>query len=214
MDEIIGAREIDLAMREVARRRDEALNTAPALSPARRAALTAMVARQFPVEEALYEAAAKRDQALPQIPAKIPAAVESILERHLVAAEATSGGRDAAMWLSQFRLPLATALAACALITAALLALGRWEDSRRDARNRSPMTSVDRISVESAMEPFTRLAAIGPFNLNNPEPASLQVSFLANSRIRFADGNNAPLGLRLDLPVKAALMEDELARTH
>ena len=58
------------------------------------------------------------------------------------------------------------------------------------------------------MEPFTRTVAIGPFNLNTNEPASLQASFLANSRLRFADGSDTPLGLRLDLPVRAALIED------
>jgi hypothetical protein len=60
---------------------------------------------------------------------------------------------------------------------------------------------------------FTRRVSIRPFNLNTDEPASLQASFLANSGVRLADGIEAPLGLRLDLPVRAILMEDGLART-
>jgi hypothetical protein len=60
--------------------------------------------------------------------------------------------------------------------------------------------------------PFTRKLALSSFNLNTNEPASLQLSFLANS-IRFADGNDTPLGLRLDLPVRVALAQDGLART-
>jgi hypothetical protein len=62
-------------------------------------------------------------------------------------------------------------------------------------------------------ELFTRKASIRPFNLNTNEPASLQASFLANSGVHFADGNVASLGLRLDLPVRAILTDDCLART-
>ncbi|HYJ03730.1 MAG TPA: hypothetical protein VEX43_01250 [Chthoniobacterales bacterium] len=65
----------------------------------------------------------------------------------------------------------------------------------------------------SRAELFSRRIAIGPFNLNTSEPASLQASFVAHSRIQFADGIETPLGLRLDLPLRATLMEDGFART-
>jgi hypothetical protein len=213
MDEMKRAHEIDVAMREVAQRRDEALNTTPALSPARRTALTALVARQFPVEAALHEAAAKRDQALHQVPAKIPAAVESMLVRQLATVELKSDFGRTALWLSPLRWPLTAVLTVCCLITIALLGLGRWETSRSNARNvpRGPL--LETIRLEAGMEPFARTIAIGPFNLNTNEPASLQAAFFANRRLRFSDGNDTSLGLRLDLPMTAVLMEDGLART-
>jgi len=213
MDEVKPDQEIDAAMREVARRRAEALNTAPALSRARRAALTALVARQFPVETALHEAAAQRDQALHQIPAKIPAAVESMLIRQLATVELKSDVDRTAFWLSPHRLPLAAALTVCFLITVALFGVGRWETSRSGAQSvpRGPL--LETISLEGGMEPFVRTIAIGPFNLNTNEPASLQATFFASRRLRFADGKDTSLGLRLDLPITAPLMEDGLART-
>jgi hypothetical protein len=67
-------------------------------------------------------------------------------------------------------------------------------------------------SIERA-DLFSRKASIRPFNLRTNEPASLQTSFFANSGISFADGNAAALGLRLDLPVRAFLADDGLART-
>jgi hypothetical protein len=59
---------------------------------------------------------------------------------------------------------------------------------------------------------FSRRITIAPFNLNTSEPASLEASFVSNRRIDFADGFETPLGLRLDLPVRAILMEDGFAR--
>jgi hypothetical protein len=72
--------------------------------------------------------------------------------------------------------------------------------------------ALDRSPTEQA-ELFVRKASIRPFNLNTKEPASLQASFLANSGVHFADGNVAALRLRLDLPLRAILLEDSLART-
>ncbi len=72
--------------------------------------------------------------------------------------------------------------------------------------------TLDRPSIIRA-ELFGRRITIGPFNLNTSEPASLEASFVSNRRIHFADGIETPLGLRLDLPVRATLMEDGLART-
>ena len=214
MDDIRSRHEIDAAMRELAQRRDQALTNVPALSSARRMALTALVARQLPLEATVHEVAVKRDQALHRNAARIPAAVESVLQRQLAAVEAQSSRRHLALGLNRWRSPLAAVLAVCALITAALLGFGKWHAAaRRNAMNVPAAAPADNISVESGLEPFTRMVAIGPFNLNTNEPASLQASFLASRRIRFADGNETPLGLRLDLPVRAALMEDEVART-
>jgi len=71
---------------------------------------------------------------------------------------------------------------------------------------------LDRSLLGQA-ELFTRPASIRAFNLETNEPASLQASFLANSRVHLGDENAAPLGLRLDLPVRAIFLEDSLART-
>jgi hypothetical protein len=207
------AHEIDAALREVAERRDKALSKVMALSSARQRTLTDSLARQFPVETTLREVTGKRDRALHPRPAMIPPVVDSILLRELAAAEPPAPFGRAVNWLGHLRSPLAAVLTAFALVAAALLGLGRWEASRRNVSDLSTVPPRDRISVESGMELFAQTVAIGPFNLNTSEPASLQVSFLANRRIRFLEGNETPLALRLDLPVSAALMEDGFART-
>lgn len=213
MDEMKRAHQIDAAMREVTQRRDEALTNPPALSTARRVFLMDFLTRQFPVETTLREVAAKRDKALHQIPTRIPSAVESILHRELAAGEPAPDISGGPLWLRNLRSPLAAVLTACALMTAALLGLGYWKASRREVMKPPAIPSGDQIRVEAGMEPFTQAVAIAPFHLNTNEPASLQAWFLADRRLRFANGNDPPFGLRLDLPGRAALMEDGLART-
>jgi hypothetical protein len=223
MDEISPSHEIDAAMRDVAALRDKALSKVPALSAARRAALAASLVRQFPVEAALLEVAADRDKAIHPSSAKIPNAVASILNRQLADAEKTSAAGLVTFWLSRLRLPLAAVIILVALLTAALPRFGGWEAaSRRNASNSGPLPPRDQVRSESRialdgfagsrLAPFTRKLVLSSFNLNTNEPASLQLSFLANC-IRFTDGNDTLLGLRLDLPVSVALTEDGLART-
>ena len=223
MDEMKPPHEIDVAMREVAALRDKALGKVPALSSSRRAGLAASLVREFPVETALLEVAATRDKAIHSSSAKMPAVVESILNRQLVDAEKTNVRGAVRLWLNRLRLPLAAAVIIWALFSAVFARFGGWEAvSKRNAGNFAPVSPIDRIGNEAQfafrefaggrMEPFARKLALTSFNLNTNEPASLQLSFLANS-IRFADRNETPVGLRLDLPGRVALTEDGLART-
>jgi hypothetical protein len=231
MDEMKRA-EIDEALRAVAKQRDGLLGMAPALSPARRAVLTGCLVKEFRVEAALREAAKRRDQLLGSCPTEIPSSVESALRRQLLAAEPAGDGTrmrhasdwtiNASIWRKIFRSPLRAVLTACAVIAMAFLCVGRWgsptprvavEDRPAAAReNLQPGAVLDRAWLGRA-ELFSRRLAIGPFNLNTNEPASLQTSFAAHSRIQSADGIETPLGLRLDLPLSASLLEDGLART-
>jgi hypothetical protein len=220
MDEMKQAGEIDEALREVAARRDNLLSKAPALSRARQAVLADFLVRQFPVEAALRETAVKRDALLNLPVPELPAFVESTLHRQLAAAEPA---RDrirkwpvsTPAWLRIFRFPLGGALTVCAMITMAILCVGRWgTPSRHNAEN---LPHAPRADVESGVileaQLFTRKVAVGPFNLNTNEPASLQASFFANSGAYLANASEAPLGLRLDLPVRAILTDDGFART-
>jgi hypothetical protein len=116
-------------------------------------------------------------------------------------------------WLWFFRSPPGIALAACAVIMAGVLSVGTLRTSSRDHSVLPNTAHVAEIKIEWETQLFTRKASIGPFNLNTNEPASLQAWFLANRSVRLADGIEAPLGLRLDLPVRAMLVEDALART-
>lgn len=231
MDEMKQA-EIDHALREVAKQRDKMLGRVPALSSARRAVLIACLVGKFPVDVALREAANRRDQLLGSCPAAIPSSVESALHCQLLAAEPAGRGTrrghaadwtiSASIWRKIFRSPLRAALTACAMIAMAFLCLGRWGSPTRGVaaenmpeaarENLQPGAILDRPWIGRA-ELFSRRIAIRPFNLNTSEPASLQASFVAHSRIQFADGIETPLGLRLDLPVSATLLEDGLART-
>jgi hypothetical protein len=213
MDEMKQAHEIDAAMREVVDRRDKALSEVLRLSSARHSALAACLARHFPVETILREVGVTRDKAFHQSPLRIPAVVESILQGQLAVLELTPEASRAAFWLSRIKSPLAAVLAACVLIVVALLGLGGWENSRSNARSVPPGPLLETMRLESGLEPFVRTIAIGPFNLNTNEPASLQASSFANRKIRFADGKDMPLGLRLDLPMTAESLEDGFART-
>lgn len=230
MDEMKQA-EIDHALREAAKQRDKMLGMAPALSSARRAVLTDCLVGEFPVEAALREGAKRRDQLLSSCPAAIPSSVESALHCQLLAAEPAGGGThrghasdwtvSASIWRKIFRSPLGVVLTACAVIAMAFLCLGRWgsptrplaaENMPEAARENLEQGAIlNRVRIGRA-ELFSSRIAIGPFNLNTNEPASLQTSFVAHSRIQFADGIETPLGLRLDLPVSATLLEDGLAR--
>jgi hypothetical protein len=222
---------MDDALREIVKLRDGLLRTAPALFPERQAVLTRFLASEFPVGAALREAATKRDQLLNPHPPKIPVFVELALSQQLQAAEAArDGGRERRAshwrsgnwaWLRIFRSPLGAGLTAGAVITAAILCFGGWRaQPRRNVTENLPSTAgmsfesaatLDRSSSNRA-ELFGRRITIGPINLNTSEPASLDASFVSNRRIQFADNVETPIGLRLDLPVRATLMEDGLAR--
>ncbi len=218
MDEIKRAGEIDDVLRRVAKQRDKLLSEAPVLSPALRDVLADFLSREFSVERALREEATKRDELL-RHRLEIPAFVEANL-RGLAVTEGMRGGtrgwhHGAATWLRLFRSPLGGLLAACAMITAAILFFGKEGTPSR--RNAQSFPQAPRAHIESKVilegDPFTRTIAIGPFNLNTNEPASLQAAFFANSGVYLANANEARLGLRLDLPVRAILTEDGFART-
>ena len=210
MDEMKQSDGIENALRQVAKHRDKLLRTAPTLSPAREAILTDCLARKFPLETALRGAATKRDQLLHLGRSKIPPSVEANLYRQLDALHKAPSARWA--WLTFFQSPAGISLAACALIIAAILSFGsgRTPSLRQATLPKTPR--LDELSADSGTALFSRRIGIRPFNLNTNEPASLQASLVANSGIDFTDGVEAPLGLRLDLPVRAILMDDSLAR--
>jgi hypothetical protein len=213
MDEMKRAGEIDDALRRLAKQRDKLLSEGPVLSPARGAFLADFLAREFSVERLLREEATKRDELL-RHRLEIPASVESNL-RGLAVTEGIRRPHGAATWLRLLRSPLGGLLAACAMITAAILFFGRaGTPSRRNAQNfpQAPRAHIESEVILEA-DPFTRKTAIGPFNLNTNEPASLQAAFSASSGVYFANASEARLGLRLDLPVRAILTEDGFART-
>jgi hypothetical protein len=232
MDEMKPTGEIDDRLREVAKLRDGLLRTAPTLSPECRAVLTRFLAEELPVETVLREAATKRDHLLNPRPPKIPGLVESALHRQLLAAEATRdegpGWRalDSRVsgwaWLRIFRSQLGAILMASVVITAAILFFGGWgAPPRRPGATNLPQASG--VSFESALtldraptsraELFSRRITIASFSLQTNEPASLEASLASSRRIQFAESIETPLGLRLDLPLRATLMEDGLART-
>jgi hypothetical protein len=218
MDEMKRAGEIDDVLRRVAKQRDKQLSEGLVLSPARRAALADFLIREFSVERALREEATRRDELL-RHRLEIPASVEANL-RGLAVTEKMRGGirewhHGAATWRQLFRSPLGGLLAACAMITAVVLFFGKGgTPSWRNAQSfpQAPGAHIEsKVILEGDL--FTRKIAIGPFNLNTNEPASLQAAFFANSGVYLANASEARLGLRLDLPVRAILTEDGFART-
>jgi len=231
MDEIRQDREFVVALREVVKQRDNRLGKRLTLSPARETVLNDFLAREFPVETALVQAAAKRDGLL-DLRDGIPAPAEKAIYRQFATGRPAShgihGGPAFAVqngwWLRLFRSPRSAAVTTCVLIAVGILCLVTWGNPSRHHPENFPRTpQVNAMNVESGMtfdrftfgrtELFARTASIRPFNLNTNEPASLQASFLTNSTLSLADGNDGPLGLRLDLPIQTSLTDDGLART-
>jgi len=221
MDKTKRDSELDVALLDIAKRRDQRLRKSPALSAARHSILTECLVETFPVEATLHGVATKRDQLLDRHPPQIPLSTESALHRQLAAVRRIRDGAVSPAWLRVFRSPLG--LTVCVMITAAILCLGEWGmQSRRNAETLSPTSRPAGANVESGAvldrlpigraDLFARRVLIRPFNLNAKEPASLQASLLANSSVHFADGIETPFGLRLDLPVRAFLTEDSLSR--
>jgi hypothetical protein len=99
------------------------------------------------------------------------------------------------------------------MIIAAILCFGGWRTSSLRQAELPSTPRLDEVDIDSGTKLFLRKISIRPFNLDTNEPASLQASFVANSAMHLADGIEAPLGLRLDLPVRAILMEPSLAKT-
>ena len=231
MDEIKQDRELAVALREVVEQRDKRLGKRPTLSPAREAVLNDFLAREFPVETALAQAVTKRDGLL-DLHAGISTSAEKAIFRQFATGgpvpHGIHGGPASAeqngWWLRLFRSPRSAAVTTCILSAAVILCFVNWGNpSRHNAENFPRTPQIDAVNIESGMtfdrfsfgrtELFARTASIRPFNLNTNEPASLQTSFLANSTMSLVDGNDGPLGLRLELPIRTSLTEDGLART-
>jgi hypothetical protein len=231
MDEIKQDREFVVALREVVEQRDKRLGKRPTLSPVRTTVLNDLLAREFPVETALVQAVTKRDGLL-DLNGGIPASAENAMSRQFAtggpAPHGIHGGPASAeqngRWLRVFRSPRSAAVTTCILIAIVVLSFVNWGNpSRYNAQNFPRTPQVDAVNVESGMtfdrfsfgrvELFARIASIRPFNLNTNEPASLQALFVANSTMSLVDGNDGPLGLRLDLPIRTSLTEDGLTRT-
>lgn len=233
MDKMTQGSGIDDALRELAKKRDELLRKLPPLPPARQAVLNASLIEEFPVEAVLRDAATKRDQLLDLPPSGIPVSAESALHMELVGAgpvrvapcawRASDSGSSAPLWLRFFRWPTGAVLTACVMTAAAILCFDRRETpSHSNARNLPDVPPGERLNIDARVrlecspigraELFARQAAIAQFNLSTSEPASLQASFLTNRGVYLADGDQAALGIRLDLPAKLTLLEDDLAR--
>jgi hypothetical protein len=231
MDELNQNRQIEILLRDVAMQSDKRLGKQPALSLARETALNDFLAREFPVETALVQAATKRDRLL-DLHAGLPASAEKALSRclaaggpapHRIQEEPVSARAHHGWWLRLFRFSR-SALTTSILIAVAIFCFGMWGNrSGHYPEKFSRTTQVDGTNVESAItldrlsfgraELFTRTASIRPFNLNTNEPASLQASFLPNNPVSLVDGKDGLLGLRLHLPMRTSLTEDNLART-
>ena len=216
MDKPTESSGIDDALRDLAQERDRVLGKAPSLSPAREEVLKAALAGQFPLDTALHEVATERDQLLELNPAALPARAEAALRGQLVAGGPSYGETNTSVWPSFFRWPLRAVLTASALIAVAIICFDGWETpSHRSARNLPDTPPTEPLNMDAPVkldrsplgkaELFARKVAIAQFSLSTTEPASLQASFLA-------DGNQAFPGLRLDLPARLTLMEDDLSR--
>lgn len=221
--------EIDDALRDVARQRDKLLGRMPAISPARRAMLTAFVTREVPLETTFREIAVRRAQLLDPGKLTIPASIERALQWQLAHPGKKSAPRKpsflrwqerTALWLEGLHWPAAAI--ACIMVTAAILCFGRWGTSLGITKNAPRVRQwnpenngieLDRSAIVRE-ELFAHKAGIGQFHLGSAraELPSLQASFLTSSEAYFSDSVAPQVALRLDLPAKALLTEDAISR--
>lgn len=226
MDEVNHTGEVDGVLRELTMERDRMLGDAPALTPARLAILHDLLARQFPIEAALSEAGLRRDELLHQHQLQLSSSVERALQELLVSEPTEVMNRAiwieewrsrASGWLRLFRWPTAAAAAAVFLaIAAGIIHFGNWgflsgngpeERTQASIENR-PKVYSGAIRERSSIEPEGAREEFG-LRISTAELASLQASFLATSRAYRGDGAD----MRLDLPVRAILVEAGIART-
>lgn len=233
MDKVTQGSGIDDALRELAKKRDELLRKVSPLSPARQAILNSLLIEEFPVEAALRDAAVKRDRLLDLPPSGIPVSAESALHTGLADAgpvrvatyawRASDSGSSTPLWLRFFRWPAGAVLTASVMTAAAIVCFDRRETpSPNNARNLPDAPPAERLNIDARVkldrspigraELFARQAAIAQFSLSTSEPASLQIAFLTNRGVYLAEGDQASLGIRLDLPARLTLLEDDLAR--
>ncbi len=211
--------EIENALRDLGQQRDRQLHAAPMLTSAREGLLTEFLREQFPLESAFGEAALQKDRLL-NLSSVLPASVDLALQKR-IAAHSNSRKPSSLILQRLIRSPFASALTVCVVIAAVFFYGYRETLSHRSARN----LNLDERNLDSKVaedrwflgqaELFGRRASIRRFDLNKTEPASLQVPplFFTNSELYFASGNDVRFGLRLDLPIRAILVEQDLART-
>lgn len=209
-------REIDTALREVAKQRDKLLREMPRLCPGREADLRNFLAGEFPVEAALCKRATNRDQLL-NPPLAIPSSVELTLRRQLATA-ASDRAADGLRWWRFFRSPQSVVASACVLVAAAVLSFGKWRNAPLPVTEQLPRTAQTGEEVDNGIallnrsferaELLTRTISVPPFNLRASGPASLQ-AFLAINKTNFGGGRPLPIDVRLDRPMRVSLMEDE-----
>lgn len=232
MDEVTQERELDRTLRALASARDQLLTNGLSLTPRREAALRNALRRTFPVEAALHEAAAERDSALDSPSPALPLIVESRLRRTLARTaakvEATHESPAspwqiyAARWLQGFRKSSRIALTACAIVAAAIVCVNRWGAPSQhiaevsggcalQATNTELALSLNRVAL-SRSQFISDEARIDRFDLSASleDSAFLQTASYSNSGVASGDA----VGIRLDLPVRALLMEDSTARIH
>ena len=204
MDKLAQNDELSRALGAVSEERDRLLGSVPALSRARRAALNAVLAREFPVEGALNKTTAQRDRLLEATPREIPRVAALALRAGLTIARKRVGRG----WLANF--PTRRALVtACLSVALGMISFGQWR-SRRIAPPDESLTN----------QRSERVAAV-PLALASPRQLSLRMSAaeMASSRATFLAVNRTSLNadaaesasLRLDLPVRALLASEGIA---
>ena len=183
-------------LREIAAARDERLGSVAGISPVRRDALRASLAREFPVDAALREVGTQRDRRRRAVAPEIPLRVALALRRSLTSVRPTGSRRFMHSGL----------VAACLALGLGVVFLAQLASpERRTPSARIRVTSIQRIPLP--------LPSRHPFGLriSAAEIASLRSSFLAANQSSPNGRAKASASLRLDLPVQALLGDNSIA---
>lgn len=204
MDELKQTDEWSRALRRISRQRDRLLESEPAISPARRAALGVVLAREFPGKAALQETTARRDQLLVDFPREVPCSLARDLRRRLTS-DRRSEGRGWP-WPNLLTRPLLAA--ACLIVGLGVVLFGKWEILPSHRRHELlAQRPIERTSQPPASRNHLSL------RMSAPELTALRATFLAANRASLNEDPAAPTRLRLDLPVRALLGDDGIAST-
>lgn len=216
-------------LRRIAEQRDTLLSEMESIPPARLAILSHRLSAEFPVEAAMSEMSDRRDQLLTHHQLAIPHSVSEALRCHVLSARRTQEAGSASSslswksylprWTDFLQSPaVALAVAASLIIAAAVMFFGIGEFPFRVEAGGAVARGSSAKRLQSDFGPRIESTSGEPhgsqlsLRMNAAELARFREAFLATNHPYLAEVSEEPAGMRLDLPLRALLISDGVAR--
>ncbi|MBA3833524.1 MAG: hypothetical protein H0X34_16860 [Chthoniobacterales bacterium] len=232
--------ELDAMLQRIAENRDKLLGAVESISPTRFATFRELLEKRLPLEAAVHVTSTKRDQLLDKHQVKISPRIMKALQHHLSAAGGSCAARGSAWFIGCrkyaidcsrfFRISAhAVVVMSCIIATTAVICFGYREFPKGHATHiivEGTLTGSGLQKAPSAEGVTYRNTArsgepskpqIGRARLNlavsASELATLRASFFATNRVSFDAEGNEHMRMRLDLPVRALLSTNKVAKS-